>query len=717
MTQIQIYARPAQRLMCAGFLFLSAAALRLATFKAGSPTPTVLPSPFTPGDSTPSPTADVSTTPTPVATDIPQTETPSADPSQTLPPASPTGTTSPSPPPTSTGTIGFTPTPPPSAQPSPTGTIAPFPSPTTAPPPTPTASSTQTNTATPNPPSFPPLALLISEVAWAGTRASAYDEWIELHNPGDQQIDLEGWRLSDGGDIDIQLHGRIAPFSFFLLERTDDSTIANIAADQVYTGNLSNSGERLELRDPSGLLIDSANQNGGGWPAGEAGLRFSMERLGGDDRAGNWATFPGFGGNGVDADGNPIGGTPRQPNAIWFPPEPSASPTTTPSPTPTEPDATPVPPGSILINEIAWSGTMASASDEWIELRNDTDHAIDLTGWTLTDGDDVNVALSGVIPPNNFFLLERTDDSCISDVSADQIYSGSLRNSGEHLHLLDPGGALIDSANHLNGSWPAGDSSRHASMERRGGQDLPGNWGTFTGYFGIGHDASGNAIQGTPRGTNSLHFPTPQPTWIPGKVVINEVLIRPHYDWQGTGGVSPDDEFIELINLGPFPVNLRGWALDDIPGAGSAPFTLPGRTLQPGELTAFFRSKSHIALNDSGDTVRLLDPSGKLVDSITYLRIRAANLSYGRFPDGSDTLVYGLWPTPRSSNLLFAEVIEAFQPKSRRVCEGQTSPDLRVPRLMRPGIHLSFVRAPAQIRCPISDTVTAHISLPSPRFH
>jgi hypothetical protein len=237
-------------------------------------------------------------------------------------------------------------------------------------------------------------------------------------------------------------------------------------------------------------------------------------------------------------------------------------------------------------------------------------------------------------------------------------------------------------------------------MERRGGADQHGNWDSFTGYFGLGHDAGGAPIQGTPRGPNSLHFPTPGPTWIPGKVVVNEVLIRPHYDWQGTGGVNPDDEFIELYNRGPGRVNLSGWMLDDLPGAGSSPFELPDRTLEPGEFIAFFRSKTHIALNDTGDTVRLLDPSGNLVDSISYLRIRAANLSFGRLPDGSSHLYYGLWPTVRSSNLLFTDVLEAAEDNHRSVCQAQIYPALRVPRFLRPALHQSPPRMELQLYCP-----------------
>ncbi|MGH2621396.1 MAG: lamin tail domain-containing protein, partial [Anaerolineales bacterium] len=331
----------------------------------------------------------------------------------------------------------------------------------------------------------------------------------------------------------------------------------------------------------------------------------------------------------------------------------SETPTATSTPTPDSP----VPPQAILINEIAWAGTLASANDEWIELHNPGPDPIDLTGWRLSDGGDVNVALVGSIPPFSYFLLERTDETTVSDLAADFIYTGSLRNTGEHLELLGPVGEIIDTANSSGGGWPAGDASSRASMERRGGGDLPGNWATFTGYFGNGLDAAGHLIQGTPRRTNSLTYPTPTPTGIPSRVVINEVLIRPRHDWEGTGGVTTADEFIELYNAGPMDVYLKGWWLDDSSGGGSNPFDLPGVTIPAHGYVVFFRTQTKIALNDTGDTVRLLAPDEQVIDEITYLSVRAANLSFGRLPDGSDHLSYGLWPTPRQPNLLFEEPI------------------------------------------------------------
>ncbi|GAJ11830.1 unnamed protein product [marine sediment metagenome] len=111
----------------------------------------------------------------------------------------------------------------------------------------------------------------------------------------------------------------------------------------------------------------------------------------------------------------------------------------------------------VVINEVAWGGTKASPFDEWIELRNNTQHLIDLTGWRLTSDDGTPVIkLTGIIPAGGFYLLERTDDHTVSDIQADQVYTGALSNSGECLELLDREGNIVDTANGHGGSWPAG---------------------------------------------------------------------------------------------------------------------------------------------------------------------------------------------------------------------------------------------------------------------
>lgn len=109
--------------------------------------------------------------------------------------------------------------------------------------------------------------VLINEVAWAGTAASASDEWIELHNPGPAKVDLQGWRLTDRHDLNVALSGAISAGGYYLLERTDDQSISNLSADLLYTGGLGDEGEILWLIAPAGEIVDSANAVRPGRPA------------------------------------------------------------------------------------------------------------------------------------------------------------------------------------------------------------------------------------------------------------------------------------------------------------------------------------------------------------------------------------------------------------------------------------------------------------------
>lgn len=165
--------------------------------------------------------------------------------------------------------------------------------------------------------------VVINEIGWAGTKASASDEWIELFNDSDNEIDLEGWvlRSKDGAPL-INLSGKVAGYGFYLVERTSDATISDILADYAGSfgkyGNLSNSGEYLELVNNSGEIIDSVNFSSG-WPHGSAGPDyFSMERLSakksGSDKE-NWKTNDGENITGKDAKGNNILGTPKSKNS------------------------------------------------------------------------------------------------------------------------------------------------------------------------------------------------------------------------------------------------------------------------------------------------------------------------------------------------------------------------------------------------------------------
>lgn len=121
---------------------------------------------------------------------------------------------------------------------------------------------------------------------------------------------------------------------------------------------------------------------------------------------------------------------------------------------------------SVVINEIAWMGTETSYNNEWIELYNDSDSDIILDEWKLISEDgSPEINLQGQIPAKGFFLLERTDDETIPNITADMIYKGSLNNDGEYLKLIDNQGTIIDEIDCSTG-WLAGDNKNKQTMER-----------------------------------------------------------------------------------------------------------------------------------------------------------------------------------------------------------------------------------------------------------
>lgn len=115
-------------------------------------------------------------------------------------------------------------------------------------------------------------------------------------------------------------------------------------------------------------------------------------------------------------------------------------------------------------------GTSVSASAEWIELQNTDSTPVSMSGWTLVSSTGTpSITLSGTIDASGFFLLERTSDSSVPAVTADQIYSGALTNSGATLTLKDSTGTVLDTV--VGGTdWQTigGDNTTKQTPQRSG---------------------------------------------------------------------------------------------------------------------------------------------------------------------------------------------------------------------------------------------------------
>ena len=291
--------------------------------------------------------------------------------------------------------------------------------------------------------------IIFNEIAWMGTSNSANDEWIELKNITSQGINLEGWQLVDKDEqiqVIFQKEHIISGQTFFILERTDDTSIPNILADIIYTGALNNTKEALYLFDGNCVLRDKVVAESS-WPAGLSSMRHTMER----QLDNTWQTS------------NIIDGTPKAQNSSGFvetqqPPISTASGGGstgssggggTPTPAVVYP--------KILISEVQTDGE--TFKDEFIELYNPNDSDVDLDGWVLkkktSGGTESNLVsaskFSGILPAHGYFLItpQLNEDESPNFTGAetpDLNYSGKTYSfaANNTLLLYNPNGELVD---------------------------------------------------------------------------------------------------------------------------------------------------------------------------------------------------------------------------------------------------------------------------------
>ncbi len=164
----------------------------------------------------------------------------------------------------------------------------------------------------------------ITEIAWMGTSASQYEEWVELYNDGADDTSLTGWKLFKAGGVTLfSPTGTIPAGTYYLLCRATTTLTDPLGGTCNEKGTfggsgLNNTNDQLVLKDAAGVTKESLDASGG-WPAGNTASKQTMQKSGTD-----WITAVGTPGSetiSVDSDPSPN-------------PDPTADPDPTPDPTP-----------------------------------------------------------------------------------------------------------------------------------------------------------------------------------------------------------------------------------------------------------------------------------------------------------------------------------------------------------------------------------------------
>jgi hypothetical protein len=265
----------------------------------------------------------------------------------------------------------------------------------------------------------------------------------------------------------------------------------------------------------------------------------------------------------------------------------------------------------VVINEIAWMGTKANSSDEWIELYNNTNQEINLDGWFLYEDSIKIEPLIGTIQPYSYYLIERTDDLTIKNIKASQEPSGwsgyGLNNSGEILKLINNDSVIIDQVDCSNG-WFEGDKEQYKTMERISSteQSSPDNWQTnYSPLEAV--DSNNNLINGTPKSPNSQKKETINYS---SEIIINEIFPSPK-------GADSENEWIKLKNNGSKSISLLNWKIEDTVGVTTT-YTIQNKTIEAQSFITLKRPQTKIILNNGGDCLKLIQPNNNILHSVCF---------------------------------------------------------------------------------------------------
>ena len=141
--------------------------------------------------------------------------------------------------------------------------------------------------------------------------------YIELHNTGEDSVELGGWTFTRGIKFKFPAGTEIDAGGFVVICRNEArmQRFFGVKAAGVFESNLSAKGERIELSDARGRKVDAVKYSDEApWPLGADGLSGSLERItpeGGSDNPANWASSP------LSADRRKPTGSPGRTNSCF----------------------------------------------------------------------------------------------------------------------------------------------------------------------------------------------------------------------------------------------------------------------------------------------------------------------------------------------------------------------------------------------------------------
>jgi len=158
----------------------------------------------------------------------------------------------------------------------------------------------------------------------------------------------------------------------------------------------------------------------------------------------------------------------------------------------------------IIINEINFNPFTGDESDEFVELYNRGPQAVDLDGWSFSEGISFTFSGKTILKPGEYLLVSPYASRARLLYGVDRVagdYLGRLDNGGEIIALASARGVVVQRVHYQDGgAWPSTPDGLGPTLELispRLQGDLPQSWAPST------------TLNGTPGRRNS-RFPEEQ---------------------------------------------------------------------------------------------------------------------------------------------------------------------------------------------------------------
>lgn len=322
-------------------------------------------------------------------------------------------------------------------------------------------------------------------------------EWVELYNPTELDIPLDGVWLGNSEDsLALAALGSLAKVpagGFLLLER---------GIDFQFSMRADNSSGEIFLTDPTQTYVLAGYSFGRQQPGRSIG-RFP-------DGAADWHSLD-----------QPTPGEPNLRRRL----------------------------GPVVINELMYHAAEGDGSD-YIEIRNISGSTVDISGWEFA-GIGFRFGGDTELPAGGFAVVcdNRAEAAQTYGLNVQSLfgnYRGNLDNGGEKVVLLDENDIVVDWIDYDDDPpWPVTPDGDGASLERRCISDAFGDPAEWVGSkVGAPSPAAAN-------GVDDCSVVTVPP------VVINEIMQHPYAEFHD----DARSEFVEVYNPSSNPVELTGWRL------------------------------------------------------------------------------------------------------------------------------------------------------------